>query len=61
MSTDRPRDLGPPDDEGLRREVLAEPPGMIREGWSFWFTHTGWKLLVPVAFAAGIVAAWLLR
>ena len=42
--------------ESLRREVMADPPGMIKEGWSYWFTHTGWKLLLLLAVAAAVVA-----
>jgi hypothetical protein len=30
---------------------------MIKEGWSYWFTHTGWKLLLPVVVVAGVVVA----
>ena len=44
----------------LREEVLADPPGMIREGWSYWFRHTGWKLILPALVVAGVVAALLL-
>lgn len=44
----------------LRREVLADPPGMIREGWSYWFRQTGWKVVVPALVVAGVVAALLL-
>lgn len=61
MSAHRTGDLRPPDDEGHRREVLADPPGMIKKGWSYWFTQTGWKLLLPVVVLAGVVVAWMVR
>jgi hypothetical protein len=55
------QDLRPPENEDHRREVLADPPGMIKEGWSYWFTYTGWKLLLPVVVVAGVLVAWMVR
>jgi hypothetical protein len=33
---------------------------MIREGWGFWFRHTGWKVILPVVLGAGLLAVAVL-